>query len=518
MMWIAGSERSREIDRRASLDFGIPAMVLMDRAAWAVFEAIKDLIPPGAKLAVLCGRGNNGGDGFAVAMHAKEHGYDVECVVAAHEKDLSMDAATQCSIARAQGVQPIFVDDPKWERKLECLSCADLIIDALLGTGAQGEVRGSVRDAIEAVNRSGAPVVSVDIPSGISCDTGEELGTSVWAMRTVTFGLPKPFLFQGLGLEHSGFWTVADIGFPSELLQEPTDAHLIDSQWVAAMIPERLKASHKGDNGHVLIVAGSARMPGAAALAARSAMRAGAGLVTVASIDSVLRVVGSQVPEAITLPLPEVAGVIAEGAAEVLLASQGQFDSMLIGPGITTEPSVRKMLGNLLSKWTRPCCIDADALNAVSLGAKLPEGPCVITPHPGEMSRLLETSVAEIQTDRFRSTRQAIKKFNKTVVLKGAYSIVGDDERPLSVNCTGNPGMASAGMGDVLGGLIATLLAQGLGPFSAASCGVFWHGAAGDLAAREIGISGFLASETADRLPKARAKLTEACCSDRPAY
>ena len=518
MMWIAGSARSREIDRRSGLDFGVPAMVLMERAGLAVFDAVRELLPSGGHLAILCGRGNNGGDGFAVARHAKDQGFGVECIVAANEADLSLDAATQCSVAKAQGVSPIFVDDPRWERSLECISKCDLAVDALLGTGAQGDVRGAVLQAIHAINRSGVPVVSVDIPSGISCDTGEELGESVWAVRTITFGLPKPFLFQGIGLEHSGFWSVADIGFPAALLEEPTSAGLIDSQWVANMIPERLRASHKGDNGHVLIVAGSKRMPGAASLAARAALRSGAGLVTVAAIDAVCQAVAANVPEAILCPLPDSGGMLSTESTSLLVEAQSRCDSALFGPGLTHERSVLDTLNQVWRQWSKPCCIDADALNAVSQGVELPNAPCVLTPHPGELSRLLKTSIAEIQSDRFRSVSLAAETFGQTVILKGPYSIVGDGRSPLGVNCTGNSGMASAGMGDVLSGVVTTLLGQGLPPYPSAACGMFWHGAAGDFCAHDIGFIGFSASDVANALPKARAKLTEACCSDRPDF
>ena len=347
---------------------------------------------------LLCGKGNNGGDGFVTARLAKDHNFQVECLVAAdNESNLRPEALEQLQIAVAQGVKPIFASDVRWARKLECLAHQDLIVDALLGTGARSEVKGPIKEAIQAVNRCGVPALAVDVPSGIDSDTGEELGDSVWALRTVTFGLPKRFLFQGIGLEHAGYWTVAEIGIPRELLNEPTAAKLIDQEWVANLLPERLRASNKGDNGSVLIVAGSDRMRGAASLAAKAALRSGCGLVTVAAIPSVCDAVAANLPEVLLLPLPEKDGVISADAADVLLASDRKLNSAVFGPGMSHDPPVLEFLRRVWSQWDKPCVIDADALNSVSMGVDLPQCQCVLTPHPGEMSRLLQCSIAEIQ-------------------------------------------------------------------------------------------------------------------------
>lgn len=510
-MWIASVDAARAMDRRATEEYGIPAKVLMERAGLAVFEAVYELLPHAGRITVLCGKGNNGGDGFVAAREAHVRHFQVDCLVAAHEHELSPLADEQMRIARAQGVEPIFLDDARWSKKLHHLGSRDLLVDALLGTGARCEVQGAVRDAIEAINRSGVPVVAVDVPSGICADSGEELGESVWALRTVTFGLPKPYLFEGTGLEHAGYWTVADIGYPPALLDEPRDARLVDGEWVGSLLPERLRASHKGDNGSVLIVAGSERMPGAAALAARAAMRAGAGLVTVAAIPSVCQTIAMQLPEVTFLPLPENHGVISADAARVVLEARGRYHAALFGPGMThTEPAL-EFLTKTWSDWSMPSVIDADALNAVSHGVPLPQAPCVLTPHPGEMSRLLQSSIAEIQADRFLTVRQAVIRFGQTVLLKGPYSIVGSPESAMNVNATGNPGLASAGMGDVLGGVIATLLSQAIPPETAAVCGAYWHGAAADLCAAEIGCIGYTASEVANALPGTRATIVASC-------
>jgi len=510
-MWIATAEHSKQIDRRATEEFGVPAKVLMERAGLAVFAAVQELLPNGGRITVFCGKGNNGGDGFVVARVALDHHFGVDCLVAAEEEDLTQDALEQMKIARAQGVQPIFYSDPRWHRKTDALCCRDLIVDALLGTGARCEVKGAIKDAIQLINRSGVPAVSVDVPSGICCNTGEELGESVWALRTVTFGMPKRFLFEGLGLEHSGYWTVSEIGIPHALLNEPTAARLVDSEWVANLLPERLRASHKGDNGSILIVAGSRNMRGAASLAARAAIRSGAGLVTVASIPDVCAAVSANVPEAILLPLPEIDGVISGDAASVLLQNKTKYHSALFGPGLTHNQPVLEFLSKVWQSWDQPSVIDADALNAVSEGVPLPNADCVLTPHPGEMSRLLHCSIAEIQADRFRTVTQAVEKFRQCVLLKGPYSIVGEPRQPMMVNCTGNPGMASAGMGDVLSGVIATLLGQDMPGYYAATSGMYWHGTSGDICATEIGPIGYSAGDVADTLAKARCRIVSAC-------
>ncbi len=505
-MWIANAERSQEMDRLAQSEFGIKCSDLMERAGLAVFEIVQELLPEGGAITVFCGKGNNGGDGLVVARLAAGE-FKVDCLIAAHENELCDNARFQLQIAVEHRITPIFRDNPLWATKLDSLKKQDLIVDGLLGTGAKGEVQGTVLQAIQAINQSAVPVVAIDVPSGIDCDTGEELGASVRAVRTITFGLPKPFLFQGLGMEQAGSWTVADIGFPSALLMEPTDARLLE----CACLPKRKVSSHKGNNGTVLTVAGSHRMRGAAALAAMAAQRAGAGLVTVAAIESVCEAVMALVPEATLIPLPENNGVISADAARLVLERRGQFDAALFGPGLTTEDPVAEFLERVWREWDCPCCIDADGLNCIALGLKPPAGSCVLTPHPGEMARLLHTSVAAVQADRFKTIKFAQEKYGKTLLLKGPHSLVANTDKPPAVNSTGNRGMATAGMGDVLSGVITTLLAQGLSAYDAASSGMFWHGFAGDLCAASVGPIGFTASEVAAALPEARAKIMATC-------
>jgi NAD(P)H-hydrate epimerase len=483
----------------------------MERAGMAVFDALRQLLPDGGRVAVLCGKGLNGGDGLVVARLAAERNYKVDVIVCSKECELVPNTERQVQLVRNSGLDPIFPDDARWLRRLEQISSKDVIIDALLGIGAQKEVHGTIKQAIQAINRSGVPVISVDVPSGICCDTGEELGESVWALRTVTFGMAKPYLFQGIGLEHAGYWSVAEIGMPQVLLTEPTEARLLDGEWVASLLPERLKASHKGDNGHVLIVAGSKWMRGAASLAAMGAFYSGAGMVTVAGIPDVCDSVAANCPEALLLPLPELDGVIAPEAVNVIMRYEHKFNSVVVGPGLSTEAPAQDFLSRYFKRLSIPAVLDADAINGIAAGIEMPAVECVLTPHPGEMSRLLHSSIAEIQSDRFRAIRHAVAETRQCVLLKGPYSIVGEPGQPMLVNCTGNPGQASAGMGDVLSGMIGTLIAQDLPGYYSTGCATFWHGAAADLAAEEIGPIGFKASDVAKRLPAARARIVSSC-------
>lgn len=507
-MWIAGTERSRKIDQLADSEFGLPSRVLMERAGLAVFEAVRQMLPDGGRTAIVCGRGKNGGDGFVTARLAIQNGYEVTCLVAGCPDSLCPETEEQMNLATAAGISPIFSCESKFNCKLDCLSRADLIIDALLGTGASREVSGPILAAINAINRSGVPVIAVDVPSGINADNGEELGASVWALKTICLGLPKPFLFEGTGLEHAGLWSVADLGLPKELLRTPTDAKMLSSCWVSDVLPERLKHCHKMESGSLLIVAGSTLMPGAALMAAKSAMRAGAGLVTVASVRSVCDLVVSQLPECIVCPLPEKDGAIDAGAEELILEASARTKAAVFGPGLTHRESVLEALRKTWRQWRQPCVIDADALNAVAMGVAPPESDFVMTPHTGEMGRLMKLSCGEIQADRFKTVRAAGEKYGGVVLLKGPHTLIAKPGSPVCVNSTGNSGMASAGMGDVLSGVIGALLSQEVPAMCAASAGVYWHGDAGDLCAEQIGPIGYTASDLTERLPAARRRIT----------
>ncbi|MBZ0214240.1 MAG: NAD(P)H-hydrate epimerase, partial [Nitrospirae bacterium] len=397
-------ERSRILDQRAIHEFGIPSRDLMERAGQAVFEALLPLAAGRRRIVVFSGPGNNGGDGFVVARLAHEHGLPVVCCAFSADR-MSPGCREQRDLATAAGVQVV-----EGARLMANLGPEDLVVDALLGTGATGEPRGPIADAIRAIASSGAACVAVDIPSGIACDTGRSLGPFVRAAKTVTFGLPKPFLFLADGLEASGEWTVAEIGFPKELLDEPTGVLLLDHEWVGARLPRRSRNGHKGANGSVLVVAGSERMTGAAVLAATGAMRAGAGLVTVAGGPEVCRAIQAQLPEAMVLPLTDAAD---------LLAFQDRVDALVLGPGLT-PPVAGSLAMRMAPDWAKPVVLDADALGPEMYAWP---GPVVFTPHPGELGRMLGCSAGEVQANRWACARRAAGRFGATVLLKGAASV-----------------------------------------------------------------------------------------------
>jgi NAD(P)H-hydrate epimerase len=506
-MWIGTAAQCRELDRIAIEELGVAAADLMEAAGTAVFEAVKEVYSEGAVL-VACGPGNNGGDGLVVARLLKQAGIPVDVYVAGAENKLSEVSKGMLGKAKFAGVEPVFYGSKKWASLEEKAAEAAIIVDALLGTGQIGEPTGPVRETVITLHDSYATVVAVDVPTGIVTDTGDAPGAYVDADLTVSFEMAKPCFFQGIGAEAVGDWSVVEIGYPEAAHREPTGMATLDDPTVIATLGERSIASHKGENGHVLILAGSYGKRGAAILAAQGALHAGAGLVTVAAIVEVCDALAAIVPEAMMVPLEDEGnGVIGPDSAEVLLDLQDSMTCTIFGPGLTTHESVRALLQRVWSEWGLPSVIDADALNAISLGLALPNAPCILTPHPGEMARLLGMSSEKVQSDRFGAVALAVEKYKRTVLLKGAYSVAGDTEGHLLVNTTGNPGMASGGMGDVLSGVIAGLLAQGLPAMQAASVGAYLHGAAGDLCAEQLGPVGYVASDVATMLPAARAKL-----------
>ena len=509
-MWIGTAAQCREIDRSAIEEFGVSATELMEAAGTAVAEAVKETAQEGATVLVAAGPGNNGGDGLVAARLLAQAGFKVPVFVAASEGRLTETTKAMLAKARFAGVDPVFYGDKRWADLEEQAAEADLIVDALLGTGQIGEPTGAVRETVIALHDSYATIISVDVPTGIVTDTGDAPGAYIDADITVSFELAKPCFFQNVGADAVGDWSVVPIGYPEDAFREHTGIHTLDEPMVVSALGVRPVGSHKGENGHVLIVAGSFHLRGAATLCALGALRAGAGLVTVASVTEVCDAVAAQVPEAMLVPLEDDGdGVIEPQTVEVLLDLQDRVTCAVFGPGLTTHESVRTMLGSLWERWELPCVVDADALNAVSLGLSLPDAPCVLTPHPGEMARLLGMSSEKVQGDRFGAVSLAIEKYRRTVLLKGAYSLSGEPDGPLTVNTTGNPGMAAGGMGDVLAGIVAGLMAQGLPTSLAAAVGAYLHGAAGDLCADRLGPVGYTASDLAAKLPAARAKLEE---------
>jgi ADP-dependent NAD(P)H-hydrate dehydratase / NAD(P)H-hydrate epimerase len=507
-MKLVTAAQMRELDRLAIHERGIPGGELMESAGLAVAEAAVNFVAqiPDHPIVVVCGKGNNGGDGFVAARLLAVWGFPVQVVLAAKGEEVTGDARHNLLRLTEVSLEVVEVTDAAAVRPL--LQPAPLIIDALLGTGLTGEVRGLAAGLIQAMNDSGRPVLAVDLPSGLHADTGAVLGVAVQATVTVTMGLPKLGLHLYPGVDLAGRVIVADIGFPADLVAaSPCAAELTEAEWVRSVLPRRVRSAHKGTFGRVLIVAGSVGMTGAATLAAQAALRMGSGLVYVACPESLNDVLEVKLTEAITLPQPEtVARTLHPRALDGLLSLAAEVDVLAIGPGISRHPETAGLIRDLVARVPTPFVLDADGLNAVAGEGSVLAGehaPAVLTPHPGEMGRLLGMGSEEVQAQRLEAAQRAAKMYHSVVVLKGASSLVVELGRQAMVNPTGNPGLATAGAGDVLTGVIASLIGQGLSPFAAAAAGAYVHGLAGDVAAQSMGEASLLAGDVVDALPAA---------------
>jgi hydroxyethylthiazole kinase-like uncharacterized protein yjeF len=503
-MKILTAAQMQELDRRA-IASGIPGADLMERAGIAVAEAAARLSEQGP-IVVVCGRGNNGGDGFVAARHLTQMGRKARVLLAARRDDVAGDARANLLRLAEVGIEVAEVTDAT----LIAAACreASLIVDALFGTGLCGEVRGLAAELIRAMNDSGRPVLSVDIPSGLDSDTGAVLGEAVRAAETVTMGLPKLGLYLYPGQDYAGEIAVADLGFPPDLVAaSPCAAELTEPDWVGGLIPSRARSAHKGEFGRVLIIAGSVGMTGAACLAAEAALRMGSGLVYVgcpASLNDILEV---KLTEAITIPLPETPErTLHPDALGRILELAETMDAVAIGPGLSLHPETAQLIRQLVRKCPKPFALDADGLNAFAGDTAVLEGapaPAVLTPHPAELARLLEISTEQVQNGRAESAKKAAQTLRGVLVLKGANSLICEPNRGLRVNPTGNPGLATGGTGDVLTGIIASLIGQGLTPYDAAAAGAYLHGLAGDIAADRLGRVSLIAGDLLETLPDA---------------
>lgn len=499
----------RAIDKKTIKDFGIPGAVLMERAGRSVAEKVKQLYPR-QKVIVLAGAGNNGGDGIVAGRDLYNSGWDVSMFILLAEEKLSPDCLSQYRISRQTGV-PI-----EFRKKFDSKDIRGaIIVDGILGTGLSKPVTGFMANVIAFVNKFQSPVVSIDIPSGVSSDTGEVMGAALNAAQTVTFGLPKRGHFLYPGAEHTGRLYVEDIGFPEELLSaESLACATLGSQDI--ILPKRKVYSHKGSYGHVLVVAGSRGKTGAALLAAKACLRAGAGRVTLAVPESLMDIVQGRVTEEMTLPLKETTDgtVSAKAADDVLDFASEHADVLAVGPGMGATQDTQKFMAELLIRCTMPLVLDADALNVLKKTSfKNIKAPLVLTPHPGEMARLIGSTPAEIEKNRVLTAMDFVSKTQfgdkGVLVLKGTPTVIAAKSGKVFLNRTGNAGMAKAGCGDVLTGMVAAFLAQGLGTLEASVAGVFIHGLAGDIAASEKGLHCLLASDVIEALPLAFAEIVE---------
>lgn len=515
MLGVFTAEEMRRLDRRAITELGIPGPTLMESAGRGAAAAIAAALPGlgaphrGARVVIVCGKGGNGGDGFVVARWLKRRGAAPSVVLTCAPRDVGGDARLKLEALRRTGIRPLQFEDDRAIAAL--LGRAHVVVDALLGTGSRGAPGGEVARAIELINASGRPVVALDIPSGLPADGGAPAGVAIRAVITLTFAGLKRGLLGTPGDELAGHVSVVPIGVPEAELARGVNTFLLEPGDVAPRFPPRARAAHKGTYGHLLLVAGSLGKTGAAALGAAAAMRSGCGLVTVATPASQQPIVAAHVLEAMTTPLPEApARTLALKAREVVAELAAPRDAVAIGPGLGLEDETRQVVRSLIEKLDKPMAVDADALTALTGHLELlraaPGGRC-LTPHPGEMARMLGVGVSEVQRDRLETARAFAIRYRTHVVLKGAHSVIATPEGRAFLNPTGNPGMASGGTGDVLTGMLGAFLARGLDAEAALQSSVYLHGSAGDIAAERVGEESLIARDVIAAIPEAFRRL-----------
>lgn len=511
----------QELDRRTIHEFGIPGAVLMERAGHGVARIVRRILrlrqSDQARVLIVAGRGNNGGDAFVAARYLHACGAEVEVLLTGSVSELRGDAAAHFERMRCAGVvchpKPTVAD---WETRPAGLAPAwTVIVDGILGTGVSGPVRDLAATAIHCINAlaSHVPVIAIDVPSGLNSDTGVPEGLAVLADVTVTMGLPKRGLLQPAAVNYVGNLEVVDIGIPQKLLAElSSDLELIAESDLLPILTRRRRDSHKGNFGHLLIISGAAGYAGAVGMAARAALRSGVGLVTALVPECVAAVVAGMAPEAMIHRAAQTEiGSLSAACLRKWGRNVNDFDAVLVGPGMTTHPDSARLVEQLLQTVRTRLIIDADGLNVLAGRTELIRqcpGTVIITPHPGEMARLLGWATPQVQADRFEAARKAANQTGALVVLKGAGTVLAAPQGRILVNMTGNPGMAKGGMGDVLAGLLGGIAAQGLQPLEAAQLAVYIHGRAGDTAAWHTGQIGLTAAEVLASIPLVFAELS----------
>lgn len=503
---LVSADEMRSLDRLTIEEFGVPSFALMRRAATGAVKALRECFsaPQRRRVLVVAGRGNNGGDAMVCArLLAQSRSHKVRVALAARREELRGDAArayTEAARARVPVEEAV-----EAEQLRSLLREASVVVDGLLGTGLNAPVAGYMAELIDAINASGKPVLSLDIPSGLDANHGVPLGSAVIAAVTVTFGFAKIGQVVYPGRQFVGRLHVVDIGIPPEAEERiPARAWQLEAVDVARRLPVRPPTAHKGHYGHVLVIGGSLGRTGAALMATEAAARVGAGLATLGGPASLNTILASRMPEIMTFALPDDGGLL-RFEEQSLRAALEQKSAVVLGPGMGVSEDSARIVEFLLTRTQVPVVVDADALTCMSTKLRILEaarGRCVLTPHPGEMARLCNRTTAEIQSSRTRVAREFAAEHGCVLVLKGATTLIADADGTLWVNPTGNPGMASGGMGDVLAGLVGGLLAQGLTPRDAALVAVFVHGAAADALAQTYAPVGYLASEVAREVPR----------------
>ncbi len=515
-MRVLTSQQMRDADRRTTDEIGIPSLVLMENAGRQVVASMEATFDDLASLhvAVICGKGNNGGDGFVVARVLSERGIDTSVFLVGVSGDVRGDARVNLGVLRALEIDVVEIADAAtWELQGSDVVGADIIVDAILGTGLSGPATGLVETIIADLNACSKPVVAIDLPTGLAADSAELIGPAVAATLTVTLGAPKTALVLPPAERHTGSLVIADIGIPQGVIESLDGPwlELITKTRMASLVTPRVPESQKGDYGRILLVAGSRGKTGAAHLAASGALRSGAGLVTVATPVSCQPILATIGVEYMTDALEETSdGQIAWEAVDRILDTDA--DVIAMGPGLGRSPSTMALIQAVVERAGVPLVLDADALFAfVGESDRLmgrDDAEIIITPHPGEMARLTGLTVEAVQANRVDVARTFATTHRVFVVLKGHRTVVATPDGKAFINLTGNPGMASGGTGDVLTGAVAAWLAQLLDPADAAQLAVYLHGLAGDLAAADEGEVAMIAGDVVDRLGDAVMELT----------
>lgn len=507
MQIVLNAAEMATIDRTTIEKIQIPGVVLMENAGLGVVEEIEEFLEDvtGKQIVIFCGKGNNGGDGYVIARHLYHRGADVAVFLAGDKKAIKGDALINLRILDNMGIE---VTEIATLDEISPFDHIDLVVDALLGTGVTGAVTGFFGELIHYMNSLDAPIVSVDLPSGMETDTGAVHGACVQSDLTVTMAHLKTGLLFSPARDHAGEISIIDISVPPEVSEAlQGKKYLVEKQDILDRLPKRSLDAHKTSCGKVVVVAGSVGMTGAAALASLASLQVGAGLTKLGIPSSLNPILEQKLTEVMTVPLAETDSQSISIKAKDQLADLVEWaDVLAVGPGLSTHPETIEFVKWLVTTAKKPMVLDADGLNALAQSPDLIKnypGELIITPHPGELSRLIDLSVAEIQNDRLNVIRKLAQAWGKVIVLKGGPTVTAAPNGDLFINSTGNPGMATGGSGDVLTGIIAGLLAQKLNAIDAAIVGVFLHGLAGDLAAEKLSEMGVIAGDLNHYLPAA---------------
>jgi NAD(P)H-hydrate epimerase len=509
-MKVATAEQMQDLDRKAIGTFGIPGIVLMENAGRGAADILCSIFPDihRKQIAIVAGKGNNGGDGFVMGRHLLNRGLSVKVFLLSHPETLQGDGKTNFEIfSRMQGEVLFSPGSDHFEKLKKDLENADILVDAIFGTGLNSEVKGFFRDVIEHLNKLQKPILAVDIPSGLNANTGKPLGTAIRAFLTVTFGLPKVGHLIAPGPDYTGALRIVDIGIPGNLVEgEKIQTHLLEEHDIRDWLSlARERNTHKGDYGHLLVLAGSVGKTGAAAMACEAALRMGAGLVTLGIPESLNPIMEVKLTEAMTEPLPETSHkTLSLRAFNSIVRLCENKRAVIIGPGVGTVKETQSLIIKLIKTLDLPIILDADGLTALSAhtgGFPSTKRSLIMTPHPGEMARLTRSTVKDVQEDRIGVSRQFSQSRHAFLILKGYRTLIATPEGEIFINPTGNPGMASGGTGDVLTGMIGGLACQGMDILRSLQAAVYLHGLTGDRVAEEKGEKSLLAMDMVRKIP-----------------